>query len=82
MSGLRTWGAFGLFGFELNHRIIYWEPDSERPTMVIPADCGRHQMCEVASRAFDVPPGPIAKRRVAMRKAALAFFAPLMEKAS
>ena len=81
MSGptVHMFSAFDIIGFEYDGRQIWWETDSAQPTYSIRADCGRWLSRHVENPAFHVPPGPVAKRRTAMRRAALAFFDPLIK---
>ncbi len=75
--------GFGLLGFEIHldrgRYSILWDHDSAQPRMMCPGNDGCEITQPVANVAFHVPPGPLAKRRLAMRRAAVAFFAPLLE---
>lgn len=70
--------GFDIVGFELGVRRIWWDADDAVPWMSVPSSDGGEISQRVANPAFAVTPGAITARRPAMKRAALAFFAPLL----
>lgn len=66
-------------GYELDGRQIFWEANEAQPWLVVPCEDGTELLIRVANPAFNINPAPSSRRNPLMKRAALAFFAPLME---